>query len=38
MKRDSYLIDPPYDWQDRLVMRASIVTGLICIFLLVWGY
>lgn len=27
----------PLDWQDRLVIGASMVTGAICLALVVWG-
>ena len=30
-------IDRPLDWQDRLVIGASISTGLISLALIVWG-
>lgn len=29
--------DRPMDWQDRLVIGASVVVGAVCIFLLIWG-
>lgn len=29
MKRDDFLADRPYDWQDKVVMRACIVVCLL---------
>jgi len=29
--------DRPMDWQDRLVTGASVVVGVVCIFMLIWG-
>ena len=30
-------IHRPYDWQDKLVIIASIVTGVICLAIVIWG-
>lgn len=27
----------PYDWQDKLVMRASVITCVLCFGIIVWG-
>jgi hypothetical protein len=39
MSRQNYLDlnEPPMDWQDKLVIGASVVTGVACLFILVWG-
>lgn len=29
--------DRPYDWQDKLVIWASVVCGASCLIILVWG-
>lgn len=30
-------VQRPFDWQDRLVIRAAIITGAICLAIVVWG-
>jgi hypothetical protein len=30
-------VDPPFDWQDRVVMWGSCITGVLCIAILAWG-
>lgn len=37
MKRDEHLTDRPYDWQDRVVVRATIIAGLFCLYIVFWG-
>ncbi len=39
MNRQHYLDmnEPPMDWQDKLVIWASVVTSVICLFILIWG-
>ena len=27
----------PWDWQDRVVVTASVITSVICLLLMVWG-
>lgn len=27
----------PFDWQDRVVIAGSVIVGLVCLFLLLWG-
>lgn len=29
--------DRPFDWQDRVVMAGSLITGVVCLFILIWG-
>jgi hypothetical protein len=30
------LNEPPMDWQDKLVIGASVLTSVICLFIFVW--
>ena len=27
----------PMDWQDKIVIYGSVVTGVVCLFILIWG-
>ena len=27
----------PMDWQDKIVICGSVVTGVVCLFILIWG-
>jgi len=37
MKRDDYVTNHPYDWADKVVMRACAVAAIFALCILIWG-
>lgn len=37
MKRDEHMTDRPYDWQDRVVIRATVIAFFFCLYIVLGG-